>query len=88
MRERLLKPRKSHAKGLPSDSALVGFSFPEVPKIARSTHMPGGSLSYSPDTPAQNPRVSNFWRDQAERKENYFNFIHRGVICPIALGHK
>ena len=29
------------------------------------------------DEAVQNPNVSNFWRDETERKEKYFNFTHR-----------
>ena len=38
--------------------------------------MSGNSLFYL-DEAGQNPNVSNFWRDEAERKEKCFNFTHR-----------
>ena len=38
--------------------------------------MSGNSLFY-PDEAGQNPNVSNFWRDEAERKEKCFTFTHR-----------
>ena len=39
-------------------------------------YMSGDSLFYL-DEAVQNSSVSNFWRDEAERKEKYFNFTHR-----------
>ena len=36
--------------------------------------MPGDGLSGPHDKAAQNPSVSNFWRDKAERKERMFEF--------------
>ena len=64
-----LKGQKSHAKNLLSHSSSVNFSLLEVPRISQFLHMTGDSLSHSSAKAAQNPRVSNIWRDQAERKK-------------------
>ena len=56
----------------------VGWIFLlELPTIfLRCLYMSGNSLFYL-DEAGQNPNVSNFWRDEAERKEKCFNFTHR-----------
>lgn len=40
-------------------------------------------LSHSADKAAWNPRVSNFWRDEIEKK--YVSILHTGVIYQIAV---
>ena len=75
--------QESHANSLPSNSASVDFSPLEIPQISRFLHQPGSSLSQSPDKAAQNSRVSNFWRNLAERKEKYFNST-TGVVYQVA----
>jgi len=51
--------QESHAKDMPSGSALEDFSLLEVPDILRLPHMPGDGLSCPHDKAAQNPRVFN-----------------------------
>ena len=79
-----LKGQNSHAKNLLSRSSSVNFSLLEVPKILQFLHMTGDSLSHSSAKAAQNPRVSNMWRDQAERKKS-INSTHR---CSLPKRYK
>lgn len=71
--------QESLAKGLPSDSISGRFLSSGGPKILRSLHMSGDSLSHSPDKAAQNPRVSIFWRDKN------VSVLPTGVVYQIAV---
>ena len=53
--------------------------------ISRFLHLPGGGLSYPPDKAAGNLRVSNFWREQVERKDKCYNSTYKGIIYQIAI---
>ena len=57
---------------------MVGWIFLlELPSIfLRFLYMSGDSLFYLVEA-VQNPNVSNFWRDEAERKEKCFYSTHR-----------
>ena len=79
-----LKGQKSHAKNLLSRSSSVNFSLLEVPRISQFLHMTGDSLSHSSAEAAQNPRVSNIWRDQAERKKRA-SILPTGVVYQSAI---
>ena len=75
--------QESNAKALPSGSPL------EFSKISRFLYMSGNILSYLPDKAAQNTRVSNLCRDQAEREreKKKVSVLLTGVIYQIAVNH-
>ena len=56
-------------------------------QILRFLHLPGGSLSYSPDEVAGNLRLCNFWRQQGERKDKCYSFTYKGIIYQIAVSY-
>lgn len=47
----------------------------------------GGGLPYLPDKAVESLKVSNFWRNQVERKDKHFRFTSKGVIYQIAVSH-
>ena len=83
---------EKHVKGLPSGSAIaidlnVFLSSQAPQQILRFLHLPGGSLSYSPDEVARNLRVSNFWKEQGERKDKCYSSTYKGKIYKIAVSY-
>jgi len=52
---------------------LSGFLSSRDPPNIKILAPARSDLSQSPDKAAQSPRVSNFWRNLAERKEKYFH---------------
>ena len=64
--------QESHANSLPSD-CLSGFLSSRDPPNIKIPAPARSDLSQSPNKAAQSPRVSNFWRNLAERKEKYFH---------------
>ena len=57
-------------------------------KSATNLEIPASaSLSYSSDEVAGNLRVSNFWKEQGERKDKCYSFTYKGIIYQIAVNH-
>ena len=61
------------------------LSFQGPHSTLRFLYLLGGGLSYLPDKTAGNLRVSNFRRDQVERKDKCFSFTYKDIIYQIDI---